>query len=412
MILLCANQESVQQPVLLDLAGENLLAQQWLEVQVSAREARRASRVFEEIWVVSSNDIEAINLAAALKKDHQGVPVYLVAAEGTGSLKSRAKAANLDAVISQKQMVERYRSFKRRNMLGRTDSFTHEKQETTKPVLTDVFPVSSGSSHSSLIIPVLSATGGSGKSSISVLLAFLSQKRGYNTLLIDADLQFGDAHFLMGSSQALTVSKALANPLLLSQLNTKRNSPALLAAPNNLEQSEIVSTQIASLLEHCSTYFEVIIINTGAFWAEQHIALLEKATRAVFLLDQRPSSIRDCNHALEYCARCAVATQPLRFVLNRCSRNAIFSSIDASCGLQGAPVVELQDGGRVVSELLGAGQPADLIASKNALCVSLEKIIEDVLPEKNEKSSLNAKGDRFKRAKKPRFWRKKEAACL
>ena len=42
--------------------------------------------------------------------------------------------------------------------------------------------------------------------------------------------------------------------------------------------------------------------------------------------------------------------------------------------------MELRDGGREVEELMGAGQPLDLISVKNDLCTSLEHVLVDILP--------------------------------
>ena len=43
------------------------------------------------------------------------------------------------------------------------------------------------------LFPVVSGSGGAGKSTVSVLSALIAQRMGYNTLLLDFDLQFGDA---------------------------------------------------------------------------------------------------------------------------------------------------------------------------------------------------------------------------
>src|SRR5699024_7745882 len=110
------------------------------------------------------------------------------------------------------------------------------------------------------------------------------------------------------------------------------------------------------------------VANTGASWEEQHALLLERSSKALFLVDQRPSSLRACRHALDLCARCGIATGPFVFAANRCAKGALLTSLDVSCALQGAHAVELRDGGREVEEVVGAGQPLDLVASKNELC--------------------------------------------
>ena len=99
------------------------------------------------------------------------------------------------------------------------------------------------------------------------------------------------------------------------------------------------------LLDQLTARFDVVVANTGAAWAEQHALLLERSSKALFLIDQRPSSLRACQHALDLCARCGIATGPFLYAVNRCSKNALFTSIDVSCSLRGAHVFELKDGG-------------------------------------------------------------------
>ena len=128
------------------------------------------------------------------------------------------------------------------------------------------------------------------------------------------------------------------------------------------------------------TRFDVIVVNTGATWAEQHAALLERSSAALFLVDQRVSSIRACQHALDLCARCGIATGPFRFALNRCAKGAPLSSADVSCALQGANVYELKDGGRDVEDYLSGGAADDLLQTKNEFAKSLEYVLDQMLP--------------------------------
>ena len=170
--------------------------------------------------------------------------------------------------------------------------------------------------------------------------------------------------------------------------------PALLAAPERLEDAEAVVQAAPQLLDELVKRFDVIVCNTGAAWAEQHAVLLERSSKALFLVDQRPSSLRACQHALDLCVRCGIATSPFLFALNRCAKNAPLTSIDVSCALQGAHVAEVKNGGRDVEELLGAGMPLDLLESKNDLCTSLERLLLEVLPNASAAASESLFGTR------------------
>ena len=109
--------------------------------------------------------------------------------------------------------------------------------------------------------------------------------------------------------------------------------------------------------------------------------LLERSSRALFLVDQRASSLRACKHAVELCARCGIAASPFLFVANRCSKRSLFSSIDVSCAMQGAHAAELKDGGVEVEQALGTGLAYDLVSSRNAFAQSVRDLMGEVVGE-------------------------------
>ena len=137
---------------------------------------------------------------------------------------------------------------------------------------------------------------------------------------------------------------------------------------------------IPQFLDDVSGAFDVIIANTGAAWAEQHAVLLERCSAALFLIDQRASSVRACRHALELCARCGIASGPFQFAVNRCAKGAPLTPVDVSSALQGAPVFEIKDGGRDVEDYLGGGAAAELLDTRNDFCTSLEHVMKSLLP--------------------------------
>ena len=114
LVALCADEASMAHPELIGLADEQLFAQPWLRLFTSGSEIRtflRHDRAVDEVWVVSCDDVEPINLAATIKGDRGDVRVCLVSFQGTGSLRSRASAANIDATLTRQAFVTRYAAF-------------------------------------------------------------------------------------------------------------------------------------------------------------------------------------------------------------------------------------------------------------------------------------------------------------
>lgn len=429
LVALCADTMSLQHPESIGLVGENLAAQGWLRLFSSAEEARRflrADRLVDEVWVASSDDVAPINLAATIKRDRSDRCVCMLAFEDTGSLKSRVSATGIDASLTRQALAERYARRKQAYACpwpmatpptqapAPVPAPAPTPTVAPRPMLRDEHRPRA---HAGFLLPVVSGSGGAGKSTVAVLSALIAQRMGFNTLLLDFDLQFGDVPALMGVQNPLTVDDVLAAPARLDQLRSDGRQPAVLAAPRHLEDSEAVVERAPQLLDQLTARFDVVVANTGAAWAEQHALLLERSSKALFLVDQRPSSLRACQHALDLCVRCGIATGPFLYAVNRCSKNALFTSIDVSCALRGAHVFELKDGGGEVEELLGAGLPSELLSSKNDLCASLEQALSAVLPgegraaSRSEEGAPRAAGFRLPVSKRPRR-RRKEAPCL
>lgn len=438
--MLCADTTSIQYPECIGLDGEPLYAQKWLDVESSAQLVRTKvqTEAPDEVWVAGSDDVDAINLAAALKHDGASSKICLISFQENGSLLSRAQAAQIDEVWNRQLFLSKYHSAKEeRNKAlvpevikiddvttsvtpndpdklqnpdnadnsDTSDDINQRARHAAKPQVQAVQTQERG-----YLLSIVGAGGGVGKSSIAVVAAYLAQSKGYKTVLLDADLQFGDIQYLTGKENAPSVDEVIEIPGRLEALACDGRHPAILAAPKHLEKSEVLFAQVPGLIDQLRQRFDVVVVNTSPTWDDLHLRLLEAGGNALFIIDQRPSSIRSCRHALQLCSRCGVATQPIVFAINRCSRQSLFSSIDVTCALKGAHVVELADGGRDVEELLGTGAPIELIDSGNALCQSVARVLADLLPaQANPQAQIQLVPSR----KRLRFGSKrKKAACL
>ena len=448
-IVLCLDAQSVRNPEMVGLAGEALDALPWLECCVSAEEARNACRrlsFLEEVWAVSCDDMEPVNLAAAIKKDKPECRVYLVACGQSGSLASRVARARIDGVWPESFFLKRYAQAKQcfsshprlvqgvqatssgetqliravsqekkpeesgagaaeatsreegsvlRQGEGRTDSENKDASAASRASLRANSSASSGG-H---VIAVASGSGGCGKSTMAVLFSVMAAKAGYATVLLDADLQFGDTHFLLGDKDALHIEEAIEEPGRMGRMREglRDGKPAVLAAPRRLESAEVVVAELPRILEAMRADYDVVVVNTGSFWSEVHAQVLEAADSVAFLIDQRPSSLRATVHAVELCARLGIATGSFNYAVNRHKRESLLSAVDVSCALRGAHAMELPDGGRLVDELLGAGYPEELLETRSEFVECVLKMLIRLLPAEMEPSLKEAWGQPRKR---------------
>lgn len=431
-VLLCADGQSLANPTLLGLDDEQLDSIPWLACVSSAESCRRtahATSSLEELWVVSCDDMDPINVAAALKRDDPGKRVYLVSFGNNGSLASRAAAAKLDGVLNELLFVKRYEQVKRvcgiqgktlslqsnEGLSGQGAKGAKEKgclQEecgvsparvATEPqTLRDPLTRSpiSAKEPKATTIAVVSGSGGSGKSTIAAVLSLLSRNAGLSTAVLDADLQFGDMDYLLGVQEPIRIEDIAEDGGRLQNLAGQgaKERPALVAAPRRIETSEVVVSEVSRILETLKSMFDVVIVNTGAFWSDSQAMVLESADSVVFVMDARPSSLRATAHAMELCVRLGVATTGFTFVVNKHEKTSLLSAVDVACALHGVKASEAPYGGRDVDELLGAGYPEELIASKNSFVEAMADLLEDLLPDKKREVVGRGRRTRKKRS--------------
>lgn len=404
-VALCAHRDCLANPVLLGLPDERFDGQGWLVTFDDAERARREisqDADVGEVWVAACEDIEPINLAATLKAARPDAIVCMLSDQGSGSLRSRTSTSGIDALLTRQAFVARYGSRKARAAeqqaaLGHLAACggggaTSGTAGCSRPALSggaalggDERPGSSPgraplARAKGLLIPVVGGSGGVGKSTVAVMAALACRSRGLRTALLDFDLQFGDTADLLGEEGAARLDELVAAPERVAALPSQPGKLTVVAPPAHIDGAEAVVEGAPALLEQLSGHFDVVVANTGAAWAEQHAVLLERAAKVLFLVDQRPGSLRACRHALDLCGRCGIATTPFQFVLNRCSKGSAYTSIDISCALGGARVSELRDGGAVVEELLAAGLAQELYGSGNPLVHSVNALLDTVVP--------------------------------
>lgn len=418
-ILLCADSESLIRPWMIGLEDVDLQDYPWLDAISHAEEMRyriSSGCEYDEIWVFSSDEIDAINLAAAIKKDRPDTFISVILPTTTGSVLSRAKAAEINRVLTSAEFALRFDAeVSRRNRIveastseslnmgsvisgfvGNPDSASNGNltivPKQPEPIAEIPRSAKPSDTHRSFVLSVISGSGGSGKSIVAALISLQAAMSGRKTLLIDCDLQFGDEAYLLGERDSLNVDSAIGDLTTVERLADSHESetPYLISSPPRLESSEILNNHIGVLVEEGAKFFDVVILNTGSSWGEGHAAVLERSDCALFLIDQRASSIYSCKHALGLCNRLGFAESNFIFALNRCSKDSLFTTIDVACALQGFHIFELKEGGNEVEELAGAGCVSELFDSKNPLTVSVKNLLSEALPD----LSQPAKGKR------------------
>jgi pilus assembly protein CpaE len=181
------------------------------------------------------------------------------------------------------------------------------------------------SSPNGRVVTVFSPKGGSGKSvvatNLAVAAAALGRKR---TLLVDLDLQFGDAAIMLGVSPNSTVRELIGTPTELDaeklSVYTERHSSgvSVLPAPMNPEEAELVREDaIRSLLTVARSAYDLVVVDTAPFFYGPMLATLDQTDQLLLLCNPDVPTLKNVRLTLKTLELLSFGQDRLRMVLNR-----------------------------------------------------------------------------------------------
>jgi len=175
------------------------------------------------------------------------------------------------------------------------------------------------------IVTVFSPKGGTGKTVLATNLASAMAKReGRKTLLLDLDLQFGDAAIMLGAEPEKTIFDLVVAP---GELDSEKLSGyathhpcglELLPAPLRPEDAELVTeAKVARLLEVAREAYEVIVVDTSPFFHGAMLATLDRTDELFLLAALDVPTIKNVKLALQTLELLSFPRDRIRVILNR-----------------------------------------------------------------------------------------------
>jgi len=193
------------------------------------------------------------------------------------------------------------------------------------PVVHDISPAAAPShSRPARVFAVLGPKGGSGKTTLATnLAATLLHQHVKRTLLIDLDLQFGDAALVLGVEPEKTIYDLLVAPGELDAAKlagyTIHHSSGLdlLPAPLRPEDAELITeNRIAALLTIAREEYDAIVVDTPSAITGATLATLDAASDVLLLVGLEVASLKNVRLALRTLDLISYPRDRIRLVLN------------------------------------------------------------------------------------------------
>jgi pilus assembly protein CpaE len=215
------------------------------------------------------------------------------------------------------------------------------------------------------IVTVFSPKGGTGKTVMSTNLATAFAKYGgKRTLLLDLDLQFGDAAIMLGiepdkTIYDLVVAPGELDPEKLAGYTTRHGSGVdVLPAPIRPEDAELVTeAKLSRLLEVAKESYEMIVVDTSPFFHGPMLATLDSTDELLLVCGLDVPTIKNVRLSLQTLELLSFPTERIRVVLNRANSNVGMKRGEVEAALEQRVRYEVPSD-RAVPLAVNRGNPA------------------------------------------------------
>jgi pilus assembly protein CpaE len=273
-------------------------------------------------------------------------PIIVVASSTANELLEDALTADIADVLVLPQLLD--------NVVFAIRKAAHAKRQT--PVVSRV--------QAGRVITVFSPKGGTGKTVTASNLAAALAKQGRKTLLLDLDLQFGDAAIVMGIEPEKTIYDLVVAPgeldiEKLAGYTTKHPCGLdILPAPLRPEDAELVTeSKITRLLEVARECYDAIIVDTSPFFHGPMLATLDRTDELLVLCGLDVPTLKNVRLAMQTLELLSFPSSRIRYVLNRANTKVGLSKREVEGALKVSVQVEVPSD-RMVPISVNRGAPA------------------------------------------------------
>ena len=237
------------------------------------------------------------------------------------------------------------------------------------------------------VITVFSPKGGTGKTVTSTNLAIaLAKREGRRTLLLDLDLQFGDAAIMLGMEPDKTIYDlvvapgALDSEKLAGYVTRHPSGLDVLAAPMRPEDAElVVESKVTALIEVARASYDAIVVDTSPFFHGPMLATLDRTDELLVLCGLDVPTLKNVRLALQTLELLSFPSSRIRYVMNRANSNSGLKTREVESGLKVKIGTELPLD-KAVQVCVNRGEPVVLAEPRCDYSKALAALAHEVAP--------------------------------
>ena len=308
-----------------------------------------------------ANDVAAI-------REYTRVPVILLASGGSPTLLEDALDADVADVLLLPQLTD--------NVVFAIRKACHAGRRAA----------SASGGRQGRLVTVFSPKGGTGKTVLSTNIGTsLAKHWGKRALLLDLDLQFGDAAIMLGLEPDKTIYDLVTAPGELDSEKlagyTTRHACGLdiLPAPLRPEDAELVTeAKLARLLEVARESYDVIVVDTSPFFHGPMLATLDRTDELLLLTSLDVPTIKNVRLSLQTLELLSFPPDRIKVVLNRANSKVGMQRKEVESALEMGVRFEVPSD-RAVPLAVNRGNPAVLADGKSEFSRAVKELAKSLV---------------------------------
>ena len=242
--------------------------------------------------------------------------------------------------------------------------------------------------RSGQVIAFVSSKGGSGATFLATNLAHQLGSGGKKVLLIDLNLQFGEAiltiHDQAQSSDIAAIARNIGRldaSLLHASTVKVSNHFSILAAPEDPAQAlQVSSEHLNAILDIAVEEYDFTVLDLNRTLDDLTIRALDRADQIYLVLQAMLPYIRNAKMVLTVFRSLGYVSEKVEVVVNRFGRGAEVGLDDLRASLGPNRIRTVPNGFRDVADAINQGQPLAAIAPSGVVSKAISDWAQALLP--------------------------------
>jgi pilus assembly protein CpaE len=238
------------------------------------------------------------------------------------------------------------------------------------------------------VLAFIACKGGSGATFLATNLGYQLATAGHSVLLIDFNLQFGDAVLFMHDRKpehnlaevARSVQRLDAS-LLAGSLVRVAPGYGILAAPEDPGQAmEVKPEHVDALLNVAVAEYDFVIVDVGRILDGVTLRVLDRANRIFPVLQTTLPFMRDANRLLTVFRSLGYAAEKIGIVVNRYEKNGELTLEDVERALGIADIRTIPNSYAAVAASVNRGTAIAKMAKTNPVARAIDEFAQSLQP--------------------------------